>query len=47
MKTGDIMIIAAGVPHVWSEVKDHVDYLSFRPSKDTLTAGYAHPPIRK
>ena len=32
VKTGDIIIIPAGVPHGWSDIPEHVDYLSFRPS---------------
>src|SRR6266849_9537869 len=32
VKTGDIIIIPAGVPHGWTDIGDHVDYLSFRPS---------------
>lgn len=47
VKTGDIVIIPQGVPHGWSEVKDHVDYVSFRPSADILTVGYVHPSIKK
>ncbi|HUR34956.1 MAG TPA: hypothetical protein VM032_14235 [Vicinamibacterales bacterium] len=47
VKTGDIVIIPAGVPHGWAEIKEHVDYLSFRPSADILTVGYEHPSIKK
>jgi len=47
VKTGDIIIIPAGVPHGWSEIPDHVDYLSFRPSARVLEAGYTHPSIKK
>jgi hypothetical protein len=47
VKQGDIVIIPAGVPHGWSEIPDHVDYLSFRPSEHILTAGYVHPSIKK
>jgi hypothetical protein len=47
MKTGDIVIIPAGVPHGWTDITDHVDYLSFRPSDHVLEAGYVHPAIRK
>jgi len=47
VKTGDIVIIPAGVPHGWSDIPDHVDYLSFRPSDHVLDAGYVHPSIRK
>jgi hypothetical protein len=47
VKTGDIIIIPAGVPHGWTDVTDHVDYLSLRPSERVLQAGYVHPAIRK
>jgi hypothetical protein len=47
VKTGDIIIIPAGVPHGWTEITDHVDYLSFRPSARVLEAGYVHPSIKK
>jgi hypothetical protein len=47
VKTGDIIIIPAGVPHGWTEIGDHVDYLSFRPSARVLEAGYTHPSIKK
>jgi hypothetical protein len=45
VKAGDIIIIPAGVPHGWTNIPDHVDYLSFRPSQRVLTAGYVHPSI--
>lgn len=48
VKTGDIIIIPAGVPHGWTEILDHVDYLSFRPDPDrVLKAGYVNPAIKK
>ena len=47
VKVGDIIIIPAGVPHGWTTIPDHVDYLSFRPSQRVLTAGYTHPSIAK
>jgi len=47
VKTGDIIIIPAGVPHGWTDITDHVDYLSFRPSDHVLAAGYVHPAIKK
>jgi len=47
VKTGDIIIIPAGVPHGWSDIGDHVDYLSFRPSARVLEAGYVHPSLKK
>ena len=47
VKTGDIIIIPAGVPHGWTDITDHVDYLSFRPSARVLEAGYTHPALKK
>lgn len=47
VKEGDIIIIPAGVPHGWSDIPDHVDYLSFRPSQHILEVGYVHPSIKK
>jgi mannose-6-phosphate isomerase-like protein (cupin superfamily) len=47
VKTGDIIIIPAGVPHGWTDITDHVDYLSLRPSDHVLEAGYVHPAIKK
>lgn len=46
VKTGDIIIIPAGVPHGWTDITDHVDYLSFRPSARVLAAGYVNPAIK-
>ena len=47
VKTGDIVIIPANVPHGWTDIGDHVDYLSFRPSARVLEAGYTHPSLKK
>ena len=47
VKTGDIIIIPANVPHGWTDIGDHVDYLSFRPSARVLEAGYVHPALKK
>ena len=47
VKTGDIIIIPAGVPHGWTDISDHVDYLSFRPSARVLEAGYVNPALKK
>src|SRR6478672_10330574 len=47
VKVGDIIIIPAGTPHGWSNIPEHVDYLSFRPSQNALTAGYVNPAIKK
>jgi len=46
VKEGDVIIIPAGVPHGWSAVPDHVDYLSVRPDPDrVLSDRYVHPTI--
>ena len=47
VKPGDIIIIPAGVPHGWTDIADHVDYLSIRPSARVLEAGYVNPAIAK
>ena len=47
VKTGDIIIIPAGVPHGWVDIGEHVDYLSFRPSARVLPAGYVNPALKK
>jgi mannose-6-phosphate isomerase-like protein (cupin superfamily) len=47
VKTGDIIIIPAQVPHGWTDIGDHVDYLSFRPSARVLEAGYTNPALKK
>jgi mannose-6-phosphate isomerase-like protein (cupin superfamily) len=45
---GDIVIIPAGVPHGFADVKDQVTYLSIRPDLDhVLPSGYVHPALRK
>ena len=47
VKTGDIIVIPAGVPHGWTDIADHVDCLSIRPSDHVLEAGYVHPALKK
>ena len=47
VKTGDIIIIPAGVPHGWSDIPDHVDYLSVRPDPDRVLKPYVHPALQK
>jgi hypothetical protein len=47
VKTGDIIIIPATVPHGWTDIADHVDYLSVRPDPDrVLPSDYVHPSLR-
>lgn len=41
---GDVVVIPAGLFHAWTNVPDHVTYLSMRLDPDrTLPAGYLHP----
>jgi hypothetical protein len=43
-----MVIIPQGVLHGWSEVEDHVTYVSVRPDPDhVLPAGYVHPLLKK
>jgi mannose-6-phosphate isomerase-like protein (cupin superfamily) len=45
---GDVVIIPPGVLHGWTEIEDHVTYLSVRPDADhVLPAGYVHPALKK
>jgi mannose-6-phosphate isomerase-like protein (cupin superfamily) len=44
---GDVVVIPAGIPHGFEDVKEHVTYLSIRPDPDkVLPVGYIHPAIR-
>jgi hypothetical protein len=47
VNVGDIIIIPAGVPHGWSDIPDHVDYLSVRPDPDRMLKPYVHPVLQK
>jgi mannose-6-phosphate isomerase-like protein (cupin superfamily) len=48
IKAGDVVIIPIGVYHGFSEIPDHVEYVSVRPDLDrVLPAGYTNPAIRK
>ena len=43
---GDMVVIPAGLFHAWSEIPDHVTYLSIRPDPNgVLPAGYVNPVI--
>jgi hypothetical protein len=45
---GDIIIIPPGVLHVFTEITDHISYLSVRPDPGrVLPAGYVHPSLLK
>lgn len=44
---GDVVIIPAGVPHGFSDIEDHIDYLSVRMDPDhVLPAGYVNAAIK-
>jgi mannose-6-phosphate isomerase-like protein (cupin superfamily) len=44
---GDVVIIPAGVYHGFSEVPDHIEYVSVRPDiEKVLPAGYVHPAVK-
>ena len=46
VQTGDIIIIPTGVAHGWSQITDHVTYLSVRPDPDrVLPAGWVYPTL--
>lgn len=47
MNVGDISVIPAGVPHGWTDITDHVTYLSIRPDpKKVLEHGYVNPALK-
>lgn len=48
VNVGDIIIIPAGMPHGWSDIGDHVDYLSVRPDPQrTISELYTNPALKK
>jgi quercetin dioxygenase-like cupin family protein len=48
VEAGDIILIPTGVGHGWSQITDHVTYLSVRPDPDrVLPAGYVYPLLLK
>src|SRR6266850_5129883 len=48
VQEGDIIIIPNQVAHGWSQITDHVTYLSVRPDPDrVLPAGYVYPLLLK
>jgi len=45
---GDVIVIPEGVPHGFTEITDHIDYLSIRPDqKKVLEHGYVNPHLPK
>jgi len=48
VQEGDIIIIPTNVGHGWSQITDHVKYLSVRPDPDrVLPSGYVYPLLLK
>jgi mannose-6-phosphate isomerase-like protein (cupin superfamily) len=48
VNVGDIIIIPAGMPHGWTDIGDHVDYLSVRPDPQrTIPELYTNPALKK
>ena len=48
VKTGDVVVIPAGVFHGFSEVPDHIEYVSVRPDLDkVLPGGDVNPALRE
>ena len=48
VQEGDIIIIPTNVGHGWSQITDHVTYLSVRPDPDrVLPSGYVYPLLLK
>lgn len=48
VKEGDIIIIPTMVAHGWSQITDHVTYLSVRPDPErALPSGYVYPLLLK
>ena len=48
IKAGDVVVIPAGVYHGWSEIPDHVQYVSVRPDVErVLPGGYINPTLKK
>jgi mannose-6-phosphate isomerase-like protein (cupin superfamily) len=45
LKVGDVLIVPPGVVHGWSDIPDHVDYISFRPSHGVMKNGWVNPTI--
>src|SRR5262249_4705048 len=45
LKVGDVLIVPPGVIHGWSDIPDHVDYISFRPSHGVMKNGWVNPII--
>lgn len=48
LKAGDMVVIPPGVYHGFSDVPDHIEYVTVRPDPDqVLPAGYIHPALKQ
>ncbi len=48
VKSGDVIVVPAGVYHGFSEVPDHVEYVLVRPDVEkVLPGGYVNPILKK
>lgn len=48
LKAGDMVVIPPGVYHGFSEVPDHIEYVTVRPDPDqVLPAGYINPALKQ
>lgn len=48
ISSGDVVVIPAGVYHGFSEVPDHIEYVSMRPDPEkALPGGYVNPALKK
>lgn len=48
ISAGDVVIIPAGLYHGFSDVPDHIEYISIRPDVEkVLPAGYVNPLLKK
>ena len=46
IKTGDVVIIPIGVYHGFSEIPEHIEYITVRPDPErVLPAGYVYPAL--
>ncbi|MEJ0022875.1 MAG: cupin domain-containing protein [Alphaproteobacteria bacterium] len=48
VKTGDVVVIPPGIYHGFSEIPDHIQYVTIRPDTGkVLPGGYVNPEVKK
>jgi mannose-6-phosphate isomerase-like protein (cupin superfamily) len=48
VKTGDVVVIPPGIYHGFSEIPDHIEYVTIRPDMHkVLPGGYVNPEVKK